>query len=151
MNDYKNNTFYEEHQEYTKCFQKGIKLQDEYDKARVDARCSACSIYIKNEGFPQEQWVKECYDKKNCQKVIIANNKLVENEINKDEIKNRYASKVFSFFSKQKPMLLRRKDKITVSWEDAFGQDYDSLEKGLRNSLVALIEESGGRYRILQM
>ncbi len=149
MNNYINTLFEKEHKEYMNVFMKGIKVQESYDKIRIVAKCCECSVYKKNEGIPQQEWKSECKEKGICKKVLETYLKLVENEKIKDDVKERYARNVFIFFSKDHPLLLRRKDKTTISWEEAFGLEYESLEKGLRNSLVALIEESGGRYRLL--
>lgn len=149
MNDYVNSIFAKEHKEYTETFKKGIKLQEIYDKIRVEAKCSVCSVYKKHEGYSQENWKSECKEKGICKKVLDANLKIVENDLLKDSIKERYARNVYNFFSTKKPKLLRRIDEAIIEWEDAFGYDFDGLEKGLRNSLVALIEESGGKYRLL--
>lgn len=59
-----------------------------------------------------------------------------------------YACSVFEILSKTKPMLIRRRDKTEVTWEEAFGDDFSKLSEGLKNSLVALVEHDGGQYVI---
>lgn len=148
MNNYANNIFVTEHDEYTMILKKGIRLQEIYDKVRVEARCSACGILKKNEGFSQADWKSECKTKGACKKVLEACLMLEENDKLKDEIKDKYAKNVFDFFSVQSPKLLRRKDNAMIEWKEAFGNEFEKLDKGMRSSLVALIEESGGRYRL---
>ena len=148
MNNYANSIFAKEHDEYTMIFKNGIRLQNIYDKVRVEAGCSACSILQKNEGVSQVDWKSECKTKGACKKVLEACLKLEENDKHKDEIKDKYAKNVFDFFAIQSPKLLRRKDNAVIEWKDAFGNEFENLDKGMRSSLVALIEESGGRYRL---
>ena len=67
-----------------------------------------------------------------------------------DAFVDSYAQKVFQILSREKPVLLRRRDKTLVPWEDAFGNDYSQLSPERKGSLVALIEEDGGQYRLQQ-
>ena len=64
------------------------------------------------------------------------------------EFKRQYASKVFELLSKTKPELIRRRDSAVINWEDAFGNDFSKLPPELWGSLVALVEEKGGQYRL---
>lgn len=66
------------------------------------------------------------------------------------EFKKNYARKIFETLSENEPSLLRRRDKKVVEWSKAFGTDFESLSPELQASLVALIEEKGGQYRLLQ-
>ena len=50
--------------------------------------------------------------------------------------------------SQEQPTLIRRRDKTEVSWVEAFGTEYEALTTELKASIVALIEEDGGQYRI---
>lgn len=65
-----------------------------------------------------------------------------------DAFRDTYASKVYSYLSEYKPDLINRQSKATEHWEDAFGEDYSSIDPNLKISLVALVEEVGGKYRI---
>ena len=59
-----------------------------------------------------------------------------------------YAKKVFDELSVVQPLLIRRRDKADVEWIDAFGTDFDLLPIEVKYSLIALVEEAGGQYRI---
>ncbi len=61
-------------------------------------------------------------------------------------IVNEYSKEVFRVYSKKKPKLVRVSTDEVFTWEDAFGTDFDSLEKGLKYSLVGLVEKPT-RYR----
>lgn len=61
-------------------------------------------------------------------------------------IENVYARDVFEKFSKRKPTLVRNKTGEVVTWEMAFGTNFDEISRSLRHSLVGLIE-GDGRYR----
>lgn len=64
------------------------------------------------------------------------------------KFKESYARKVFEILSKSQPLLLRRRDREVIKWLDAFGTDFKSLSPELQASLVALVEEKGGQYRL---
>ena len=67
-----------------------------------------------------------------------------------DSVREEYAKKVFAYLSDCKPELLNRQDKTEISWNEAFGTDFSHLEPGLKTALVALVEQAGGRYRIIE-
>ena len=62
-------------------------------------------------------------------------------------IENDYAEAVFNEYCIKKPDLIRVKTGETVSWNEAFGEDFSKVTNSLRHSLVGLVEEPG-RYRI---
>ena len=64
--------------------------------------------------------------------------------------KENYARKIFEMLSERKPSLLRRRDKEVTEWLSAFGADFESLSPELQASLVALVEEKGGQYRLFK-
>ena len=61
-------------------------------------------------------------------------------------IEKEYSEEVFRVYSKKKPKLVRISTDEVFTWEDAFGTDFDKLEKGLKYSLVGLVEKPT-RYR----
>ena len=61
-------------------------------------------------------------------------------------VENEYAAEVFRVYSKKKPKLIRISTDEVYTWEDAFGISFEQIEKGLRHSLVGLVEEPT-RYR----
>jgi hypothetical protein len=65
-----------------------------------------------------------------------------------DEFVVQYARKIFDYFKITKPILIRRRDKAEISWDDAFGTDFDKISPELKGSIVALVEENGGQYGI---
>lgn len=72
-------------------------------------------------------------------------------ELREEEKKawDAYAKHVFEYFSPIEPELIRDVTGERVSWRETFGDSYEVLDTGLRNSLVALIEKNGGQYRLL--
>ncbi|WP_026518620.1 hypothetical protein [Butyrivibrio sp. MC2021] len=62
-------------------------------------------------------------------------------------IENDYAEAVFNEYCKEKPDLTRVYTGETVSWDDAFGSDFEAISKSLRHSLVGLVEDPG-KYQI---
>lgn len=61
-------------------------------------------------------------------------------------VENNYAKDVFDKYGKKRPKLISNKTDAVVSWEEAFGSVFDEIPKGVRHSLVGLVE-GGGQYR----
>ena len=59
-----------------------------------------------------------------------------------------YAKEIFELLSPIKPRLIVRKDKSVVEWDSVFPESFDELSPKLRKSLISIVEEDGGRYRI---
>ena len=70
----------------------------------------------------------------------------IDSQIN-ELIEGKYSEEVFRYYAKKKPVLVRVHTGEEISWTDAFGENYESVSKSLRHSLVGLIE-GGGRYRV---
>ncbi|MCR5092974.1 MAG: hypothetical protein K6B72_03275 [Lachnospiraceae bacterium] len=62
-------------------------------------------------------------------------------------IETEYAKAVFDEYKEKKPNLVRIRTGEIVDWNTAFGDDFESISKSLRHSLVGLVEEPG-RYRL---
>ena len=65
-----------------------------------------------------------------------------------EDIKLEYARMIFSYFSEQKPSILVRKTKEIISWDEAFPSDFNLLSEDQVRSIIPLVEEDGGRYRL---
>ena len=61
-------------------------------------------------------------------------------------IENDYSQAVFNAYKDEKPPLIRILTGETVTWDDAFGDDFEKISRSLRHSLVGLVEDPG-RYR----
>ena len=69
-------------------------------------------------------------------------------EYEEDVYTELYAKKIFDYLKILKPDLIRRRNNQKVLWDEAFGMDYSMLSNELKGSLVALVEEDGGQYRL---
>lgn len=68
-----------------------------------------------------------------------------------DIMRTQYASDVLDKLNEICPTLLIRVSKEKIKWTDAFGAtDKDKLSADDIRALIALIEEDGGRYRIME-
>ncbi len=65
-----------------------------------------------------------------------------------EQIREKYAKHVFDYFTLRKPDVIRKKTGDILTWKEAFSDSFSKLDRGLKNSLVALIEEDGGQYRL---
>lgn len=64
------------------------------------------------------------------------------------EISKDYAKAIFDYLSTMMPELVVRKTKETVSWESVFPESFSEITDDQVKSLIAIIEEDGGRYRL---
>ena len=69
-------------------------------------------------------------------------------EREEDVFSEVYAKKIFDYLKVCAPVLIRKRNDQKVNWEEAFGADYSTLSKGLKASLIALVEDDGGQYRL---
>ena len=60
-----------------------------------------------------------------------------------DFVCNSYAKVVFEKYNPKKPRLVRRLTKEVLTWDEAFGNNFEAIPLSLRESLVGLIEDSG--------
>lgn len=93
------------------------------------------------------------YERLNMERFSLEENDLERSEADKkikeidDFVENIYAKDIFEKYQKKRPQLVRKKDNQTVSWDEAFGDDFNKISKSHRHSLVGLIE-GGGRYEL---
>ena len=64
------------------------------------------------------------------------------------EVESEYAKTIFDYLSESKPSLIVRKTKEIIAWDKAYPSSFDALSEDQITSIVALVEEDGGRYRI---
>ena len=69
-------------------------------------------------------------------------------EQEEDSYSDLYAKKIFDYLKNIKPVLIRKRSNQKVSWDEAFGTDFSKLSNEVKGSLVALVEEDGGQYRL---
>ncbi len=69
-------------------------------------------------------------------------------EQEEDSYSDLYAKKIFDFLKNIKPVLIRKRSNQKVPWDEAFGTDFSKLSNEVKGSLVALVEEDGGEYRL---
>ena len=82
-----------------------------------------------------------------CNSKIKQDSKIYKKSQEIDEfVENVYARDIFNKFNKKNPKLICNQSGDVVDWNSAFGTDFNNVSKGLRHSLVGLIE-GGGKYR----
>lgn len=140
--------FNKEHLQLEKIKRKCYEIHKDYGEIKVAACCKTCSINQSDMDLPLEERCKHCKREVNCKKVVKCHKKLVLSELKQQGIRNTYAKKVFDYYSRTNPLLIRCQSGESVCWIDAFGDSFETTSVGQRNSLVALIEEDGGQYRL---
>ncbi|MCH5256164.1 MAG: hypothetical protein J1D87_02680 [Lachnospiraceae bacterium] len=133
-----------------KCSKKLAKLYDvrkkinkKYEAHVEKAKCEECSYY-------NSETVKKLVDRfENCNQckkrtaIIEVSNELdaILAEIDVF-IEEEYAVEVYSHYAKKEPDLIRIRTGETETWKQAFGDNFDKISKGMRHSLVGLVEEN---------
>ena len=111
------------------------RYSKEYEKIRLE------SVKLQRK---HDDVVSESKDSKS-KKLSDALTSIKEKE---DAFTEKYAYEVFSVLSKIQPVVIRKRDLVEMNWDEAFGDDFSKLSYGLKQSLIALIEGSGGQFRI---
>lgn len=121
-------------------------LLDAYDELIVSTGCFSCSQYnSKFKSFSGR--FENCGQCKEYQKIHKITSKLDSIEESIDSlIENEYAPAVFNYYCKRKPLLLDISGQI-VSWNLAFGNDYQAVDKESKHFLVGLVEKTG-KYKL---
>ncbi len=124
-------------------------LEDELYDWEEKSKCESCKSYNREViGKYEERYINCSGCKKSKNLIEISSNlQRIEDEID-DFIENKYAKVVFEKY-KDKPIILYEKyDKKQLSWEEAFGLDFDKVSKTLRHAIVGIVEGEG-RYEIV--
>ena len=69
-------------------------------------------------------------------------------EKEEDSFAEIYANAIFDFLKDKNLILIRNQNNQKIAWNDAFGTDFSILSIELKGSLIALIDEDGGQYRL---
>ena len=142
--------FEAEHQLLQEIRYQVIEAQERLEKAQDSAKCSTCErgkADLKKDVYERYQ---NCKFGLRCGKTVKLYKAYAGLKQQEDSIREEYAKKVFAYLSGFKPKLLNRQDKTEIPWDKAFDSDFSLLEPGLKTALVALVEQSGGRYRIIE-
>ena len=142
--------FEKEHNDLQMIRYQVIEAQTRFEKAEDAAGCLTCVINkndLKNNFYNRFQ---SCRFDLRCKKVQKLFKEFAVLKKKEETLREEYASKVFEYLSDSKPNLLNREEKKIVPWEEVFQGDFKSFEPALLTALVALVENVGGRYRIVE-
>lgn len=142
--------FNTEHQLLQEIRYQVIEAQERLEKAQDSAKCSTCEkgkADLKKDVYERYQ---NCKVGLRCGKTEKLYKEYAGLKKQEDSVREEYAGKIFAYLSECKPMLINRQDKTEIPWDKAFGTDFSHLEPGLKTALVALVEQAGGRYRIIE-
>ncbi len=135
-------------EQYNKIQDKESIQFERFDEAKDMAKCRGCELFMPlNKEFDIDHFSK-CKKDKDCGNVAREYSKLFKIRMEMREIEKEYSKSVFSLLSKEDPALINRKSNKQVSWSASFGERYELLSDDKKYSLIALIEEDGGEYRL---
>ena len=123
-------------------------INDELYSLEEKAGCANCKMYNRGKVSSLADRYKSCSNCKGSTKCKKVASELEKIKFDIDNyIENEYAKMVFELYSAKKIKLYEKYDKKYLTWEEAFGNDFDKVSKTLRHSLVGLIEGEG-RFEI---
>ena len=140
------------HKVSKKLSEKNYALEIKLNKLKDKADCWNCIAYQSELQKPFEERFQECATwckYKNKIKRVHADGISAFQDWD-DYDRNEYARIIFDAFSEEKPKLVFQRTKEEVNWIDAFGTDFDKLDRGSKGSLSVLVEDSGGGYRFAE-
>lgn len=135
---------------YINALERRYKAQKVFNEVRINAECSLCPIFNINDGGSYSSWMTECDTKKSCKKVVESYQYFEKIAKEFSIIQEMYANIIYKNLCISKPKLIRRKDNEVLDWEAVFESDNMVLDEEKQKSLVALVEEDGGKYRVLK-
>lgn len=120
-----------------------------YQEACERASCYNCEIDKVAASLPFEKRYSRCKKEKSCSNVVKKHVEFVKAMSEYDETRMEYAQVILEEFGKVKPILYNRITKKDAKWDECFPSSFSEvIKKDLVNSLIALIELDGGRYRL---
>ena len=141
--------FKKEHFELQRIEMEIIASQMQFEDAQDSSNCSKCEIGKDDLGKPFESRYQRCKKNLRCGKTVKKYTKLARLEREESEIEENYALSVYNYLAPLKPELIHRQTKEIFRWEDVYSTPFKDLEPGLKTALVAMVENVGGRYRIV--
>ena len=134
------------HSKLQMLYNKQNDLINQYNEAIELAECLSCNLYSSESCYENRH--KKCGDCTKSKTILIIARELDKISVDIDDfIENEYAQAVFEYYNKKKPTLVRIRTDEKYAWEEAFGSEFDRIEKTLKHSLVGLVENTG-RYKI---
>ena len=97
----------------------------------------------------QEIYDSMSYNDKNSRKLERERKQLERTKEGYKACKEEYARSIFNLLSKEGPDLMVRTSKAIIPWKSAYDKEYDMLTEDQKRTLIPLVEEDGGRYRIV--
>lgn len=123
-------------------------VETQYSELTKDAGCPDCHFYGIGENSCYEDKFKLCQECSSSKEILKICRELDRIEKETDSfIETEYAKCVFDFYCRKKPILIRMSTGEEKTWDQAFGECFEKIDRGLRHSLVGLVE-GGGRYII---
>lgn len=128
---------------------KKIYILEQKNYKVINGKCILCEKYLENSDVPIEKkfYNCACCNYYNKVRLCIDEYLSVYNELKK--VSKEYAKEIFETLKKEKPNLLVRTTKEIIKWNQAFPEDFNDVNTNLYSTLIALIEEVAGRYRIV--
>ena len=145
------NEFEKEHMLLKAAKEKCFIMHERYGDLKVKAKCIICPIGKAEIYLPMDQKHLQCNNNRACKAVVNGYKKLIKAEKDQAAVRELYSKRIFNFCCDKQPELLLCQTGETVQWNDAFGQEFDDTTLAQRNSLVALVEEDGGKYRLKEI
>ena len=128
---------------------KDSEQQEKFDSVRSKAKCISCSRFVTIDKELKEDIFRTCEKKRECVLVKNEYQKLLKIRKKYNDTCKVYSEQIFDILAEEKPPLLVRRTEERVSWDSVYTSEYNDLSDELCDVLISMIEEDGGRYRIV--
>ena len=136
------------HQQLMQAKEKVSSLYDLLDEARFIAKCRNCEKEKEYSKSLFEQRYISCKSDEACETVVDIAEKIKQAASKEKTIREEYGKVLLRILTEFDPVLINVRDHSEKQWDEVFDSEYDMLSEEKRVSLIALVEEDGGLYRM---
>ncbi len=121
-----------------------------YEKAKSIAKCGICPKYIQETRNYNGKLHQNCDGCVHQKEVLDAYHQFVSAGDKLDTFEEtEYAKTVYETLKSEAPVVIENRTKRESSWEEAFGENYESNIPGRKyRSLIGLFEKDVGKYKL---
>lgn len=136
------------HKQYIKLTSEYSNIQELFNQERVNAGCDNCDNSKKEKKKKIDEWCENCKSDKACKKVVKIHNELISVKDKLTVVRDNYAEVIFNNLLKKEVKIINIRTKQVSEFSEIYGNTFSSITSEKKDSLVSLIEEDGGLYRV---
>ena len=120
-----------------------------FEKVVEKSGCHECEKFVTL--YSRKDWTKifnHCTGCKAEKKILEIQKEYIAKSQELTAVKKIYAEAIFDYLSPLNPKLYSRPEKKHVLWNKAFPKSFNDVPEILYASIIALVEQVGGRYTL---